>query len=128
MLGIYSYIKFRWKSISWEMLWTSTQNMDDVWGKEFPLWDKSKMQLCTDQKQPPRGVLKKRCSEKMQQIYMRTPMQKCDFNEVALQLYWNLTSALVFSCKFAAYFQSTFFYGHPWVVASELSKFFLMYW
>ena len=38
-------------------------------------------------KQPPGGVLKKRCSENMQQIYRRTPMPKCDFNKVALQLY-----------------------------------------
>ena len=35
-------------------------------------------------------------------------MPKCDFNKVALQLYWNHTSAWVFSCKFAAYFQNTF--------------------
>ena len=32
------------------------------------------------QKQPPRGVLKKRCSENMQQIYRRTPMPKYDFD------------------------------------------------
>ena len=31
------------------------------------------------QKQPPRGVLKKRCSENMQQIYRRTSMRKCIF-------------------------------------------------
>ena len=37
------------------------------------------------QKQPPRGVLRKRCSENMQQIYRRTPMPKFDFNKVALQ-------------------------------------------
>ena len=36
------------------------------------------------QKQPPRGVLKKMCSEKMQQIYRRTPMPKCNFIEIAL--------------------------------------------
>ena len=60
------------------------------------------------EKQPPRGILKKRCSENMQQIYRRTPMLKCDFNKVAKQLYWNCTSARVFSCKFAAYFQNTF--------------------
>ena len=36
------------------------------------------------QKQPPRGVLRKRCSENMQQIYRRTPKPKCDFNKVAL--------------------------------------------
>ena len=29
------------------------------------------------QKQPSRGVLKKRCFENMQQIYRRTPMPKC---------------------------------------------------
>ena len=34
------------------------------------------------QKQPSRGVLKKRCSENMTQIYRRTPMPKCDFNKV----------------------------------------------
>ena len=38
------------------------------------------------QKQPPRGVPRKMCSENMQQIYKRTPMAKCDFNKVAKQL------------------------------------------
>ena len=33
------------------------------------------------QKQPSR----KRCSENMQQIYIGTPMPKCDFNKVAKQ-------------------------------------------
>ena len=41
------------------------------------------------QKQPPRGVPRKRCSENMQQIYRRTPMPKCDlqsnFIEIALR-------------------------------------------
>ena len=41
----------------------------------------------TIQKQPSRGVLSKRCSENMQQIYRRTPMPKCDFNKFAKQLY-----------------------------------------
>ena len=36
-----------------------------------------------EQKQPSRGVLMKGSSENMQQIYMRTPMPKCDFNKVA---------------------------------------------
>ena len=39
------------------------------------------------QKQLPRDVLKKRCSEHKQQIYRKTPMAKCDFNKLALQLY-----------------------------------------
>ena len=34
-------------------------------------------------KQPPRGVLRKRCSESIQQIYRRAPMLKCNFNKVA---------------------------------------------
>ena len=34
-----------------------------------------------------RAVLTKKCSENRQQIYRRTPMPKCDFNEVAWQLY-----------------------------------------
>ena len=38
------------------------------------------------QKQPPRGVPRKRCSENMQQIYRRKPMPKCDFNKDAKQL------------------------------------------
>ena len=46
-----------------------------------------------DQKQTPRGFLRKRCSENMQQSYRRTPMPKCDFNKVVLQLYWNCTSS-----------------------------------
>ena len=49
------------------------------------------LHLCTlhlyDPKQPSRGVPRKRCSENMPQIYRRTPMPKCDFNKVALQLY-----------------------------------------
>ena len=34
------------------------------------------------QKQPFRGVPRKRCSENMQQIYWRSPMLECDFNKV----------------------------------------------
>ena len=38
------------------------------------------------QKQPFGGVLGKRCSENMQQVYRRTPMPKCDFNKVVTLL------------------------------------------
>ena len=38
------------------------------------------------QKQPPRGVPRKRCSENMQQIYRRTLMPKFDFNKVVATL------------------------------------------
>ena len=53
----------------------------------------------------------------MEQIYRRTPMPKCDFNKIALHLYWNRTSAWVFSCKFAPYFQNTFSQEHLKVAA-----------
>ena len=49
-----------------------------------------------------RDVLRKRCSENMQQIYRRTtPMPKCDFNKVAKQFliiylcYWQLMMAMI---------------------------------
>ena len=70
------------------------------------------------QKQPLKGVLEKRCSENMQQIYRRTHMPKCNFNKAAKQLYWYRTSAWVFSSKFAAYFPNTFSWEHLWVAAS----------
>ena len=44
------------------------------------------------QNQPSRGVLMKRCSDNMQQIYRRTPMPQCDVNKAALQLNCNHTS------------------------------------
>ena len=71
------------------------------------------------QKQPFKGFLKKRRSKNMQQIYRRTPMLKCDFTKFVLQLYWNCTLALVFSCKFASYFQNTFLKEHQWRATSE---------
>ena len=75
----------------------------------FPVWDLIGWKWIKQKQSSIRvGVLKKRCSENMQKIYRRTPMPKCNFNKVALQLYWNHTSAWVFSCKFAAYFQNTF--------------------
>ena len=39
----------------------------------------------------PEVFIRKRCSENKQQMYRRTPMPKCDFNKVALQLYIEIT-------------------------------------
>ena len=75
--------------------------------------------ICKEQKQPSRDVLRKRCSENMQQIYWITPIANCDLNKVAKQLYWDHTSAWVFSCKFTSYFQSTFFTEHLRATNSE---------
>ena len=50
-------------------------------------------------------------------------MPKCDFDKVAKQLYWNHTSAWMFSCKFAVYFQNICYWEHLWTAASEYNAF-----
>ena len=87
-------------------LW-GAQNSPHFWGET-----KDK------QKQPSRGVLRKRCYGNMQQIYRQTPMPKWGFNKDALQLYLNLTSVWLLPCKLAAYFQNTFSKEHLWRAAS----------
>ena len=68
---------------------------------------------------PPWHHLRRQKLATMQQIYRRIPMSMCDFNKVAKQLYWNHTSAWVFSCKIATYFQNTFSKEHLWRAASD---------
>ena len=41
------------------------------------------------QKQPPRGVLKKRYSENIQQVYRRTPMPKENTHAISIKLFYN---------------------------------------
>ena len=48
-------------------------------------------------KQPSRGVLRKRCSESIQQIYRRAPMLKCNFNKVARNV---IEILLRYGCSF----------------------------
>ena len=74
-----------------------------------PLWVGFK------KKQPFRYVLRKRCSENMQQIYRSKPKPKCDFNKVSLQLYWTHASAWVFSL-----FSEHLFLEHLWTASSDL--------
>ena len=50
-----------------------------------PLYFTTLVLLMQFQKQPFRGVLKKKFLENIQQSYRRTPMPKCDFNKVASQ-------------------------------------------
>ena len=63
------------------------------------------------QKQPFADVLQNRSEAAIQSIqpsHFGMGVLKCDFIKVVKQLYWNHTSAWVFSCKLAAYFQNTF--------------------
>ena len=49
---------------------------------KWRLWWRKCRYCWTAQKQPSRGVLKKSCSENMQQIFRRIPVPKCNFNKV----------------------------------------------
>ena len=51
--------------------------------RNFLRWLFPRENVKTSKKQPPRGVLRKKCSENIQQIYRRTPMPKCDFNKLS---------------------------------------------
>ena len=59
------------------IVWIHSQNV--VTPKNY-IAIQSSRRIIQIQKQPFKDVLKKKCSENMQQIYRRTPMQKCDFN------------------------------------------------
>ena len=47
------------------------------------------------EKQPSRGVLKKKFSQSIQQIFSRTPMPKVNFNKVAKDTYKNTSGRLL---------------------------------
>ena len=64
------------------------------------------------QKHPSRRVLRKRCSENMQQIYSRASMSKCHIDKAAKRLCWNHTSAWVSYCKSGTYFENNFLTEH----------------
>ena len=55
--------------------------------------------ICKYQKQPPRGVPRKSCSEILQQIYRRTPMPKCNFNKVVIEIEIFIEIALRHGCS-----------------------------
>ena len=85
------------------ILWELHLSLHFPFGKPTKLF----FATCNIQKQPPRGVPRKRCSENIPQIYRRTPMPKCDFNKV-LKSHFGMGVLL----KFSAYFQNTFFQEH----------------
>ena len=57
------------------------------------------------QKQPPRCVPRKRCSENIKQIYRRAPMPKCDFNKscfaTLLKPHFGMSVLLYICCIFS---------------------------
>ena len=64
---------------------------------------------CNIQVQQSTGVLRKRCSENIQQIYRRSPMPKCEQLEHKVeQLYWDRTSAWVIPVNLLYIFRTPF--------------------
>ena len=60
----------------------------------------------------------------LQMYYYKNKFWKYTVNlqettHVKAQLYWNLTSLWMFSCKLAAFFQNTFFLEHLWKTAID---------
>ena len=50
------------------------------------------------------------------------PVSRGHSKFIALQLYWNHTSAWVLSCNFAAYFHNIFFWEHFWTADSKATQ------
>ena len=85
--------RFIWNFCSTKLLCTCIEGLKSYKiNQDIDVWRKLGWGIRKIQKQPPRSVPRKKCSENMQQIYKRTPMRKCDFSKVAMQLYWNHTS------------------------------------
>ena len=54
----------------------------------------------SSQNEPSRGVLIKRCSENMQQIYKRTPILKCGFNSyISVSVIWRFSMGVLYICR-----------------------------
>ena len=70
----------------------------------FPCYKKVKM--CVRQKEPPKAFCKKRFSEKLCNIYRKTPVPE--------SLIKKKTLAQVFSCKFCKISKNNFFTEHLW--------------
>ena len=58
--------------------------------------------------------------------YSKAALQRCSYEQVfskftanLQEIYWNHTSAFVFCCKFAVYFQNTFSSEHLWMAALD---------
>ena len=85
--------RFIWNFCSTKLLCTCIEGLKSYKiNQDIDVWRKLGWGIRKIQKQPPRSVPRKKCSENIQQIYKRTPMRECDFSKVAMQLYWNHTS------------------------------------
>ena len=83
-----------WSSLARKIsTWVWTSNLKEVFDDTF-------LNILKIQKQPSRGVVRKRCSENMQQVYRRTPMPKCDFNSNFVEITLGHGCSLQICCIF----------------------------
>ena len=71
-------------------------------------------------RQPSRGVFSKMVPENIQQIHRKNPCRSV----ISIKMLWNFIALILwhgcsFFCKFAAYFQNTFFKKHLWMAPPE---------
>ena len=101
---------FHWKSWFWEGVHEKSIYRGELPEKEggntkaSEVIQKQRDQSLNIQKHCSKGVLIKRCSE----IGSKFTGEHLCRSVISKQLYWNHTSAWMFSCKFVAYFQNCF--------------------
>ena len=73
-------LELYWKSTLQDNFWKY------IWRERSLISQMKRNYMCKWQKQPPRGVLRRSCSQYMEQNYRRTPMPKGDFKgEITLR-------------------------------------------
>ena len=85
------------------------------------------VKINSDQKERIYKAMKEKAFKAMFNNSPEAAIQRCSWEKELhwktlkniIQLYWNCTSAWMFSCKFAAYFQNSFSQEHLWTAASD---------
>ena len=106
------------RNINWDTYWNHFSEIQCSFRKSRPevylkkyfqeLLENLQEKICTGvslHKQPPKVFLVTGVLKICRKFTGKLPCQSA----ISKQIYWNHTSAWVFSCKFAPYFQSTFF-------------------
>ena len=86
-----------------------------LFSERVNIWQKQKYIGQSFQKQPPRGVSRKGCSENTLQIYMRTPTPNCNFKATLLKSHLGMDVLLLHI------FRIPFLKEHFWRAPSVIS-------
>ena len=88
------------------------ENTDQKKLRIWILFTQCWVQWVTFRNSQSRGVFIKKCSKICCKFTAEHLLSKCDFNKVALQIYFAIKLLCKFSCKYAAFFQNTFSEEH----------------